>query len=225
MEIRYFLITKTIPEWNKKHKSLYTCSIGFSPELGLIRVYPLPIKGMNAGCIYSIQVLKNKEDCRKASYKLIHDNFKCIGTFTYEKLSSYLQANIYKSIDQLNSKRESIGLLQLNKFNLKWEYCDRFINDTQIGMFEDVQLAGFTKFTKEARNKEARIIFTDADGLHNLQYNEWQVYEYQRKFNADEGAFRFLINKNYLLIGNYLQYQNNWIGLKLMSLQPQNTMF
>lgn len=225
MEIKYFLITKTIPEWNRKHKKLYTCSIGYSPECGLIRVYPLPIKGMNAGFIYNIEVEKNKEDPRKASYKLITERFKDAGTFSYEKLSPFLQCNIFKSIDQLNKKKESIGLLQLNKFNLKWEYCDRFINGTQIGLFEDVQLADFTNYTKETKNKEARIIFTDADGLHNLQYNEWQVYEYQRKFNADEGAFRFLINKDFLLIGNYLQYQNNWIGLKLMSMQPQNTLF
>jgi hypothetical protein len=46
-KIEYTLLAKSIPEFDKRDGKLYTCSLGYSPQLGLIRIYPLPVKGMN----------------------------------------------------------------------------------------------------------------------------------------------------------------------------------
>jgi hypothetical protein len=231
MEIKYYLIAKTVPEWNSKHKNLYTCSIGYSPELGLIRVYPIPIRNdFNSGFVYDMVVNKRKIDTRKRSYELagVYENkpqYKKLNQFNYEQLAGCLGSDIVCSIDELNRRKDSIGLIPVKDYRIDWEYGKRYINTTQIGMFEDVEIAGFTNYTKEKREKEARIKFNDADGLHDLQFNEWQVYEYGRKFGFDEDAFRFCKHKTHLLVGNMLQFQNIWMGLKFMKLIPERKVF
>lgn len=227
MTIKFCLIVKTVPEWNNKHKNLYTCSIGFSPELGLIRVYPLPITGMRSGYVYEIEVEKRKIDSRKSSYELvgIKNNrlfFNEVGVFKMSDIGKYLLRYRHCSIDDLNKNRESIGIIPIERYRIYWDVQDRYINTSQIGLFEDVQVADFVKFTKEARQKEARILFYDADGKHDLQYNDWSVTEYARKFQFDNNAFRFIENKNHILVGNMLQYQSSWMALKAISIEQNS---
>lgn len=231
MEIKYYLLTKTIPEWNSKHKNLYTCSIGYSPQLGLIRVYPIPlVNDFNSGFVYDLEVQKRKTDTRARSYELVgaYDNkpkYKRLNPFNYDTVAKYLTTNISQSISDLNRRKDSIGIIPISDFRLDWEYCDRYVNTCQIGMFQDVELADFTKYTKESRQKEARLSFKDADGYHNIQFNEWGIYEYGRKFGNDEDAFRFTKNKNHVLVGNMLQFQNNWMALKFLSINSVQQMF
>ncbi len=238
-KIRYCLLAKTIPEYSKRDHSLYTCSIGYSPQLGLIRLYPLPTSGMKKWGIYEVEVEKNKRDSRKESWKLssmtrkdgwvgFAKDFKEVGTANQSKMLSLLLPYTSPSIGQLNKDRKSIGIINVGaNYRFKWCANGKYINTNQVGMFEDVELADFTKYTKDTKEKESRIIFTDKDGKHNLQFNEWQVYEYQRKFGADSGAFRFLTGKQgqYVLLGNMLQYRVNWIGLGLFRLPQQESLF
>lgn len=238
--ITYCLLCKTIPEYSKTDQTLYSCSIGFSPQLGLIRVYPLPPTGMVKWGIYKIEVEKNKRDSRAESWKLTSytrkDNWRdiekdCIkvGTGKPDKILPSLMEYVYPSISQLNKDRKSIGLINTDDaYTLKWESNKRFINTKQIGMFEDVEIADWASFTKETKEKESRVIFVDGDGKHNLQFNEWQVYECGRKFGYDGQAFRFLLDEKskgkkgqYLLIGNMHSYRNNWIGLGFFKLPKQ----
>jgi hypothetical protein len=214
MQIRYALLTKTIPEWNNKHKRLYTCTIGYSHELGLIRLYPMPINGGNSGYLYVCEVRKRKTDSRKESYELIGDMHE-LRPFKKDNLNKILIENyVEPSIDSLNSDRKSIGILKLDNCNAQWQTEERFLLNGQVGMFEDVQLADFTNYTKESHSKSARMIFKDADGLHNLQYNAWDVYEYARKFGHDKDAFRFVKNASHLIVGNMLSHRNKWLALK-----------
>jgi hypothetical protein len=236
-KIEYTLLAKSIPEFDKRDGKLYTCSLGYSPQLGLIRIYPLPVKGMVKWGIYEVEVEKNKRDSRRESWKLSsyarHENwvnfdkdFKFLGKAnnTYKtKITKLLQSIIYPSISELNKDRKSIGVLLVDKINPHWDKNDRYINTCQVGMFDDVDLADFTKYTKETKEKQARVIFRDGDGSHNLQLNEWQYTEYQRKFGATKDAFRFIntTGKNLILIGNMLQYQNSWMVLGVFKSLPQ----
>lgn len=240
-KIQYTLLCKSVPEFDKRDGKLYTCSLGYCPEFGLIRVYPLPITGMKKWNTYEIEVEKNKRDCRAESWKLssyskkenwigFTDDCKLIGTANKSKLVQYLFSCVSPSISRLNEQRRSIGVVLSKTVNPFWEKNDRFINTRQIGMFDDVELADFTKFTKEQREKEARIIFTDGDGSHNLQLNEWQFFEFQRKFGATKEAFRFIDTSapQIMLIGNMLQYQNTWMVLSLFEMPKiyqQNQLF
>lgn len=227
-KIQYTLLCKSVPEFDKRDGKLYTCSLGYCPEFGLVRVYPLPIVGMKKWHTYEIEVEKNKRDSRQESWKLssytrnenwigFANDCKLVGMVDKKKMIDYLLRNVSNSISELNEKRKSIGVVLSQTINPFWESNDRFINTLQVGMFDDVELADFTKYTKEQREKEARVIFKDGDGAHNLQLNEWQFFEFQRKFGATKDAFRFIKPEKpqLLLMGNMLQYQNNWMVLSI----------
>ena len=87
------------------------------------------------------------------------------------------------------------------------------VNVADVG--EDVELSWHVDYTKKSLEKDLRIVFADEDGKHNLQYNEWHYYEGQRLYGAKQSILDPLNNndRNLLLIGNMLQFQNNWIGL------------
>ena len=225
-KIQYTLLCKSVPEFDKRDGKLYTCSLGYCPQYGLIRVYPLPLTGMKKWHTYEIEVEKNKRDSRRESWKLssysknenwigFSDDCKPLGMANKTKVIQYLSSCVSPSISRLNEERKSIGVVLAQTVNPFWDANDRFINTNQVGMFNDVELADFTKFTKETRQKEARIIFKDEDGTHNLQLNEWQFFEYQRKYGATKEAFRFINTSKpqLLLVGNMLQYQRNWMVL------------
>jgi len=225
-KIRYVVLSKTIPEYSKRDKTLYTCSVGYSPQLGFIRVYPLPLKSMNKWDIYEIMVEKNNRDSRVESWKLcstsrfeqwdgIDQDITFMGKADQNFIINNMLSMSTKSIKDLNENKKSIGIIPIREYNLYWKENSRFVDSRQYGLFEDVELADFTNFTKETKSKESRIFFKDLKGEHDLQYNEWQVYEYQRKFKASNEAFRFLKNKNLILIGNMHSYRNTWLALGL----------
>ena len=224
IKIKYVVLAKSIPEYNKREGLCYTCSLGYSPELGLIRVYPLPIVAMHKWDIYEITIERNKYDSRDESWKLssyarkegwagLNNDVKLLGTFHPDKIGGIISKYASPSIKELNTDKKSIGLIDIREYRLYWDTNKRYIDSTQYGLFEDVELADFTKYTKSTKDKEARIYFRDAKGEHDLQYNEWQIYEYQRKFSASLEAFRFMKNKNLLMVGNMHNHRNIWIGL------------
>lgn len=228
-KIEYILLAKSIPEYDKRTDGVYTCSLGYSPTLNkMIRVYPLPMVGMKKWGRYVIEVEKNKRDSREESWKLssytrfekfvgFENDLLYLGQCNKNALHKILSSIVSPSISNLNENRQSIGVISSIVVNPYWDTNKRFINTRQIGMFEDVEIADFTKYTKETKLKEARIKFKDGDGSHDLQLNEWQYYEYQRKFKADKGAFRYIVKYDYklLLLGNMLQYRNNWMVLSV----------
>ena len=240
--IRYTMLVKTIPEVSKRDGGIYTCSIGWSDELGFIRVYPLPLVGMKRWGIYEIEVEKNKRDSRPESWKLAsytrYENFVgfekdvlFVGMANKTDIIRRMLANTYPSISKLNEDRKSIGFIQPTALNAHWEENERFINTRQIGLFEDVELSDFCKYTKETKERESRIVFMDGDGKHDLQLNDWQYYEYQRKFGAKPEAFRYVNNNKskLLLLGNMFQYRSKWIALgvfePVFSLTKQSSLF
>jgi len=226
--IDYILLAKTIPEVSKRDGGVYTCSVGYSPQLGLIRLYPLPLVGMKKWHKYRVEVEKNKRDSREESWKLSsYTRFErfigfekdCIdlGRCKKEAVVSLLNQYLAPSISHLNKDRKSVGLIMTNYLNPYWDVNDRFINSRQIGMFEDVEIADFAKYTKHSKEKKCKLAFRDGDGLHDLQLNEWQYYEYQRKFGAKKDAFRYIEcnQPNIVLLGNMFQYRSTWIALSV----------
>lgn len=224
INIKYVVLTKSIPEYSKRDGMCYTCSLGYSPDLGLIRVYPLPIITMNKWDIYDIKIERNKYDSRPESWKLssyarkenwigLSKDISYLGKANPNKVINLISKYRISSIKELNINKSSIGLIELSEYRLYWKANNRYIDSNQYGLFEDVEIADFTKYTKDSKIKEARIYFKDKQGEHDLQYNEWQIYEYQRKYKADEDAFRFMKNKNLLFVGNMHNHRNIWIGL------------
>jgi hypothetical protein len=232
MRITYTVIAKSIPEYSKRDGCLFTCTLGYCHETkSIIRVYPVPIIGMKKWETYSIEIERNKRDTRKESYKLSsyakYDNWVgldkdvfFLGKMERERcIKNILQTNqIFPSITICNESKLSIAIIPIIQYNLYWDVNNRFINQNQLGLFEDVELADFTKYTKETKEVEARISFYTNDGNHDIQFNDWGVTEWYRKFKNKypiNEAFRNLKNKQYCLIGNMHNHRNNWIALDL----------
>lgn len=232
MKITYTVIAKSIPEYSKRDGCLFTCTLGYCHESkSLIRVYPIPLIGMKKWETYFIDVERNKRDTREESWKLssyaryenwigLDKDVFNVGKVDRNKGIRLLLSTkqVYPSMSILNKQKKSIGIIPINNYNLYWDVNNRFINTNQVGMFEDVDIADFTKYTKETKTVEARISFVGNDGQHDLQFNDWGTTEWYRKFGTQypiNDAFRNLKNKNYALIGNMHNYRNTWITLDL----------
>lgn len=236
--IEYTLIVKTVPEISKRDGGVFTCSIGYSPQLGFIRLYPLPMHGMKRWGKYELEVEKNKRDSRAESWKLAsytrYEQFVGFekdviykGQDDKESIIAKMQALAAPSIGRLNEQRKSIGFVLSSAVKPYWQTNERFINTKQIGLFEDVEISDFCKYTKETKERESRITFIDGDGKHDLQLNDWQYYEYQRRFGATDEAFRF-INKseaNILVLGNMYSHRNVWLALGVHKAINQGLLF
>lgn len=231
MRITYTVIAKSIPEYSKRDGCTYTCTLGYCQEFNeIIRVYPVPLIGMKKWETYSIEVEKNKRDTREESWKLksysrdngfigLEDVFYLSKTDRNQCINYLLKLHQVKtSIQSCNKEKKSIAIIPVLSYNLYWNSNNRFINTNQLGLFEDVEIADFTKFTKETKESEARIIFDDEVSTHDIQYNDWGVTEWYRKFKSKfpiNDAFRNLKNKKYCLVGNMHSYRTTWIALDL----------
>jgi len=176
--------------------------------------------------IFEISIERNLRDSRAESWKLssyarkedwigLKDDVRFIRKADKVKLLQTLLPLRVNSIAELNRRKVSIGLIPIKDYRIYWNTNGRYINSSQYGMFEDVQIAGYTGYTKESKTKECRIYFRDIEGEHDIQFNEWQVYEYQRKYGAKEDAFRFYKESDLLLVGNMHNHRNVWIGLTM----------
>jgi len=240
MLINYIPLAKAMPEYSKRDGKDYVCTLGFDQKLGFIRVYPVPKKGIELWTPMRFKAEKNKRDTRAASWKMPEDcrheewsvnrnkvqYSKRLNESGRISLINEMRLRASSAISELNKRRESIGFLVVPSFKIYPDTNEKFINTTQIGMFEDVQLADYTKYTKHSRESIFRITFQDEDGLHNLQCNRWDVFETARKYSAAVSVTRFSKpGPHILMLGNYLQHQTSWCVLGMWPVPTQINMF
>jgi len=238
--LNYIPLAKAMPERNKRDGKDYVCTLGYDSDAGFIRVYPAPFRGIEQWTPMRFKAVKNKRDPRPASWSLPEDARH--GEWSVNKnkvqygrrLTSAAQlsiirkmmANTVDAISQLNDRRESIGFLLVDSYRVIPDKNDHYINTAQIGMFDDVELADFTKYTKHSRTTMFRVRFSDADGVHNLQFNRWDIYETARKFGAGRAVELFSKpGPHVLMLGNYLQHQTSWSVLGIWSVPTQIELF
>jgi len=239
-ELNYIPLAKAMPEYKKRDGKPYVCTLGYDTRLGFIRVYPAPLSGIMPWQPIRFKAEKNKEDPRQASWKMPEDcrheewSVKAEKVAYGEPLNKAsrmtilrdMMHNVVPAVSQLNQRRESIGFVMVENYKLVGAPNDKYIDSRQCGMFEDVQLAGYTKFTKHLRETTYRIHFRDGDGMHDVQFNRWDIYETARKFGAKEALNRFQAKgPHILMLGNYLQHQSSWCVLGIWSVPTQLPLF
>lgn len=225
--IDYILFARSIPEYSKRYSGLFSCSLGYSPTLKeLVRVYPIPITTMRMWEMYRMEVEKNKLDSRQESFKL-KSYTKYEGWYGFDKdviyMAKYSKADVFNlltmmnlcssTIDELNKNKKSIGIIKIDAIKCYWDVNERYVNSNQLGLFEDVGFAEWTSYTKESKQLEARVQFISNNKTHDLQINEWGVYEFYRKFSGQynvNDAFKNWQKAQYLLIGNLHSHRNTW---------------
>lgn len=239
MIIDYTLVIQTVPELSKKNECVYTCTVGYSQQLGWIRVYPMPYTaGLKRWDTYKLKVEKNNQDSRAESWKLCgyskhdqwknwHDDVQFLRRIK-ESEKQYLKNLMIKqcspAISVLNNKRLSIGFIKTPSVKARWDVNETYYNPNQLSLFEDVQEQTVSSYTKKSQQFYSRIHFRDEDGSHDLLLNNWQYYEYQRKFGHNTEAFRNINNgsEQLLILGNLFQYRSTWIVLEAFNAPKKN---
>ena len=239
-DLNYIPIAKAMPEYSKRDNKPYVCTLGYDSRHGFIRVYPAPLSGVSPWTPIRFKAEKNKRDPRPVSWKMPEDcrhgewSVKAekvvYGTPLNESAKMTIIRDMMNStvsaISQLNDRRDSIGFVLVDSYKIEGRPNADYINRTQYGMFDDVELAGYTKFTKDLRETVYRVKFNDADGAHDLAFNRWDIYETARKTSAKEAIRRFQRpGPHILMLGNYLQYQTSWSVLGIWSVPNQLSLF
>lgn len=224
--IDYILFARSIPEQSKKYGGTFSCSLGFSPKLqSLVRIYPIPLTHMKMWEMYQIEVEKNIRDSREESYK-IGSKTKYENWSGFEKdiilVKKFKKQDVFSlisffglhtsTIDDLNKNKKSIGVIKIDSVRCYWNTNERFIDTSQLTLFNDIN-DELDTYTKDTKRYEARITFRSNNKVHDLQINEWGVYEFLRKFQGKykvDDAFKYWNNASYLLIGNLHSHRNVW---------------
>lgn len=243
--IDYTLLIQTVPEISKRDNSVYTCTVGYSSELGFIRLYPMPFnRGLQRWNTYKVEVEKNKQDSRAESWKLSaiskEDNFTNFNSNVVQikTLKQAEKAFIFNemfkrkspSLGDLNDHRRSIGFIYANKVRASWEANENYVNRNQLLLFEDVEIEMHSIFTKQENLFVSKIRFQDEDGMHYLQLNNWQYYMAQKNFrqkgHSIHDAFRYVNDGSQILVvGNLFQHRNIWMVLESFRYTHKTSLF
>lgn len=239
-DLNYIPLAKAMPEYSKRDGKPYVCTLGYDTNKGFIRVYPAPLNGILPWVPIRFTAEKNKRDPRPVSWKMPEDCRHGEWSVRHDKVAygsplndsakmtvvRSMMNNVSNAISQLNEAKASIGFVIVDGYKIEGRPNKDYINSNQCGMFEDVELAGFTKFTKDLRETVYRVKFNDMDGHHDLAFNRWDIYETARKTSAREAICRFQKKgPHILMLGNYLQHQTSWSVLGIWSIPQQLSMF
>lgn len=219
----FICLGRTVPEESKKYGAK-VCMAGLSKELGsLMRVYPLPvinpIKSRHE-CVMELE--RNPSDNRRESWKLKDRDRGILSvsskpTLASECLESALRPHLFRSIDELNDRRASLGVLEFQG-QAKGSFRSRNeVNHPDQGLLFD---AVDECFGAGAIDIAPYIEFWDSDSKrHDLQIREWGCYEWIRKErHAASGLWSNLkLNEDktiWAVVGNQANRRTSWLIIK-----------
>lgn len=207
------LIGRTVPEPSKKY-GVTVCGICYSPEIRrFIRIYPLLIgefKIKRRG-IFNAKLEVPKHDPRYASYKLV--TYTDTGNeASLRRLKSIFTKNI-DSINALNLKKESIGVIQPCDFDIKIKRQKKVFDNRQLKLFDEIIHKDFLTGRDyplvpcvQIQGQEQNII----------PFRDWQIFELIRKNDYKDQLKSKILSlfqgkETFFIIGNLLQFQRRWL--------------
>jgi hypothetical protein len=171
------------------------CTVAYSKELGLIRIYPVPpMASIERWNQIEITLERNKRDQRRESWKIkgskrewdtLHRKIKLVKTIKKKEdkldlVSDMLTRYGVNCVGQLNKERLSLGFIKPTIEN--YELVERKNHDSGVQMTLD-KTQPF--LTSKNYPSQPRITYRCSDctskNPHNQQIIEWGVYEYMRK--------------------------------------------
>jgi len=211
------------------------CTVGYSKELGLIRIYPVPPDAkMNRWEIVGLNLERNPQDTRKESWKITgsKSNWSSLKETIRREGKVAKRGDQLKIIDlmmekygfgcisELNERRESLGFV--NPTILKYYFAKRskVDNSIQNTLFN-------TEPFQTIRNYELqpRLVYSCPQCAgkkhHDQQILEWGAYEYIRKNPEDYEKIWENLKldsieyKKRLLVGNQALYRNSFMVISI----------
>lgn len=240
----FIMLGKTVPE-SRRDGRRTVCSAGYSPELGLIRIYPLAMRSAPRRW-ESTRVLleRNPRDSRKESFKLAGDRsaeaHASINTMTFHSNGNIAKTDrgavigpgdrrfkfTVNSIAEANRRRISLALIRPSNMRVVWGRP----GDKRLEDMAQMELDLWDTFPTEVRDQAEptvpRLQFTDEHGEHLLQLRDWGVHELIRhkghRYAREHLAQALNLNpSSTLLIGNILRHQNSWLVISVLNFGDQ----
>lgn len=225
------VLGKTRPEERRTDGRTFVCSAAWHPDHGLIRVYPLAMRGAPSDwSICDVTLERNPRDSRSESWRIagirageehnrINNRFRVVGTVPKPDRAALLDGLVTPSISDANSQRRSLALINPSRARIEWTAPDSRdpVDMAQLALFE-TEIGQGRKF-----DRIPRLVFADSHGTHHLQLREWGLFELIRHRGIDyaadaaESAVR-LGPGSTLLVGNMANRRNVWLVIKVLNL-------
>lgn len=225
------ILGKTRPEERRRDGRTFVCSAGWHPDHGLIRVYPLAMRGAPADwSICDVALERNPQDSRRESWRIAgnragaeHDRinmaFSVTGQVPKRDRSAMLEGLRTTSIAEANDRRLSLALISPSRARIEWTAPDRRdpVDMAQLALFEAEVGGGRTL------DRIPRLVFMDSGGEHHLQLREWGLFELIRHRGIDYAAEHaaaaiHLGPTSTLLVGNMANRRTVWLVIKVLNL-------
>jgi hypothetical protein len=222
----FICLGRTVPEESKKYGAK-VCMAGISQELGsLMRVYPLPVVNpIKARHECRLELERNHQDSRRESWKL-RDRFESVlsvsdrPTLTNDRIAAVLKPHLARSIDELNDRRLSLGVLEMCGGAAGFFRERSGVNHPDQGTLFDV---ADECFGAGAIDLAPYIGFWDADGnRHDLQIREWGCYEWIRNHRPEASKLwdnlRIGDGTTWAVVGNQANRRTSWLIIKTFTI-------
>lgn len=227
----FICYVRTVPEESKKYGKR-VCMAGVSAEYGSpIRIYPMlldvPLKARHMA---QLDVIKNPDDNRRESYKLIDavDSVRSISERAMVSVDGIFESAKrigYSTIRRLNEERASLGFIcPVGKPSIRMVARNELTDPRQQLLFDE--------FAEDAQKHEFRfgathplipyVDFWDEDGRHSLQLREWGAFEFLRKYPDNPNGLLRLTHANedrefVVMVGNQMHNRTSWMALSVWS--------
>ncbi|MER6974449.1 HNH endonuclease [Nocardioides sp. NPDC057767] len=239
----FIMLGTTVPEPSKDGR-VFVCSAGVSPEMKrLVRIYPLARRSIpNRWRMYRTPLERNPRDNRHESFQVrgdrelgrhnwINTRFEEVQReVTRGKRAALLQPFVQGSIQQANSKRISLAVLQPDDFDLYFRKNEDADKDEQLTLFdtgeENAHAQGPRRF-----ELMPRLRFRDEGGPHDLMLRDWGAFELQRKhgpayFRDNLASALNLTPSSSLLVGNMNNRRTTWLVISVLNgIREEPTLF
>ena len=223
----FICLGRTVPEESKKYGAK-VCMAGVSREFGsLMRVYPLPVVNpirARHECVLELE--RNHQDSRRESWKLKDRTSGIVSVSPKQAvdpngLATILRPFISRSIDELNDRRASLGVLEL-------QGSPRGFFRERSGVMHPDQGALFAVadecFGANSIDIAPYIEFWDQDEKHHeLQIREWGCYEWIRKDRSNASVLWDNLGLNgtkpiWAVVGNQANRRSSWLIIKTFAI-------
>lgn len=166
------------------------CTVGYHPEYGLMRIYPVPPTGnMHRWNMVSMPLERNSQDNRQESWKIqgsksewltLHNKIKVEGKLERPQqlsLLAELQKKFgYGCVEDLNDNKLSLGFIKPQNATPRFEKRDSFTTRVQLSLFSDEPFLTIHNY-----DVQPRVTYNcpncRAQKQHDQQILEWGIYE------------------------------------------------
>ena len=211
------------------------CTAGYSPQNGLVRIYPVPPRSnMKRWNIVKVPLERNPKDTRSESWKIqgsksdwlkLADKIEPKGKLKREEQIDLLK-KLFKDygvdcVSELNERKASLGLVRPKTFKPRFEKREDHDPSSQLGLFSTEPFLTIKNYKIQPRISYTCSGCKTTNQLHDQQVLEWGVYEWIRQNEEHpEKVWENLhitdpeYDKRFL-VGNQFLYRNSFMIISI----------